>query len=106
MSQVNDIFVSHGRVSIQIGKLDLFTEDPAEFAARTTVPREVLDQLSLFRRSHVDAQAYSLSHVLLGRNLDGSTIGLAYLLQNGGCVTVLLFRRCVLHTMDQLCLRR
>lgn len=77
LNNVDGIFSAQLGVEIQVPTLVIETAASDSFSA-TTVPATLLAELSAVRRDSPDLRARGLTHLFTGRNLDGTTVGIAY----------------------------
>jgi hypothetical protein len=75
--------VVDGIFSEQVGVKLLFTlvtvfRDPADPFSATTVPSALLQELGAWRTASTEQRSRGLTHLLTGRDLDGTTVGIAY----------------------------
>jgi hypothetical protein len=73
---VDGIFSGQVDLRITIGSLQVF-QSGNPFT--TNDPEDLLDQLGSYRQSHSALQAFGLTHLVTGRTLNGTTIGIAYI---------------------------
>jgi uncharacterized repeat protein (TIGR01451 family) len=83
MNVVDMIFSSQVGVHLAVRSVTTFATDTDPFDG--TVPSMVLGQLATYRRDTPAQQETGLTHLMTGRNLDGDTVGIAYLA--GLCTT-------------------
>jgi uncharacterized repeat protein (TIGR01451 family) len=83
MNIVDGIFTSQVGVHLAVRSVTTFPADTDPFTG--TDPSTVLGQLATYRRDTPAQQATGLTHLMTGRNLDGDTVGIAYL--GGLCTT-------------------
>jgi uncharacterized repeat protein (TIGR01451 family) len=74
---VDGIFASQVGVHLQSSSVTVMTAGTQPF--NTTVPEDLLTQLSNYRSGSSQQRAAGLSHLFTGRNLDGRTVGIAYI---------------------------
>jgi hypothetical protein len=78
MNNVDGIYSSQIGVEIQMPTIDV--RDPAQDPfSPTTVPASLLDELAQLRRNSAALRSAGLTHLFTGRNLDGTTVGIAYI---------------------------
>ena len=78
MNIVDGIYSSQVGVKVVVTDVTLFRAEPDPFTS-TTVPSTLLTELGNWRRSQPTQTSRALTHLLTGRDLDGSTVGIAYL---------------------------
>lgn len=78
MNVVDGIFSSQVGVTLIVDSVTVF-RDPADPFTSTLTPSTLLEEFGLWRRSTPGQTAAGLSHLMTGRDLDGTTIGIAYL---------------------------
>ncbi|HEX7116384.1 MAG TPA: M12 family metallo-peptidase [Steroidobacter sp.] len=78
LNNVDGIFSSQLGIRINVGEVIVHdvTSDPFSNA---TSPGSLLAELGRLRKSSQQLRAHGLAHLFTGRDLDGSTIGIAYL---------------------------
>jgi hypothetical protein len=77
INNVDGIFSEQLGVQITAAKVDVFTDDLDPFTK--TSPSALLDELAQFRGATPAQDALGLTHLFTGRNLDGTTAGIAFL---------------------------
>ncbi len=77
MNNVDGIFSSQLGVQINIGRIDVFS-DPDDPFTNETNASDLLDEVADFRAGSAAQRANGLTHLFTGRNLDGSTVGVAF----------------------------
>ena len=77
LSNVDGIFSEQLGVQLQVQVLELFDNASDPFTA-TTDSSALLDELDVYRQGSAEQSAQGLTHLYTGRNLDGSTVGVAY----------------------------
>ena len=76
MNNVDGIFSSQLGVQLSVGLVEAFTSnDPF---SGTTDAETLLDEIVDYRLATPAQQAYGLTHLFTGNNLDGTTVGVAY----------------------------
>lgn len=78
MNIVDGIYSSQIGVKIVVTDVTVFRSESDPFTA-TTVPSTLLNELGTWRRATPSQTARGLTHLLTGRDLDGSTVGIAFL---------------------------
>ncbi|MCB1618696.1 MAG: hypothetical protein KDI08_08265, partial [Pseudomonadales bacterium] len=78
MNVVDGIYSSQIGVKIVVGEVTVFRGGSDPFST-TTVPNTLLGELGNWRRNTPAQAAHGLTHLLTGRDLDGTTVGIAYL---------------------------
>ncbi len=76
MNNVDGIFSDQVGVRLSIVEIDVFSEEADPFNG--TDPFDLLDELTTFRAGDPAQSATGLTHLFTGRNLDDTTVGLAY----------------------------
>jgi hypothetical protein len=78
LNNVDGIFSSQLGIRINVGEIFVHdvTSDPLSSA---TSPSSLLAELGRLRKSSTQLRAHGLTHLFTGRDLDGTTIGIAYL---------------------------
>ena len=76
LNNIDGIFSSQVGVKVTSGFVKVLTDNGGMVS---TVADMLLDQFESYRKSTPQAASRGLSHLMTGRDLDGSTIGIAYL---------------------------
>jgi hypothetical protein len=74
---VDGIFSEQLGVQISVAEVDVFTANDDPFT--TSVASDLLDELATYRGATPAQDANGLTHMFTGRDLDGSTAGIAFL---------------------------
>ncbi len=77
LNNVDGIFSEHVGVQISVEELNVFTTSSDPFT-NTSNAGDLLDELGVYRQTTIAQFSQGLSHLYTGRNLDGSTVGIAY----------------------------
>ncbi len=77
MNNLDGIFSEQLGVQLNIGTTDIFSSSNDPFTDETD-SGNLLDELTEFRADSAAQRANGLTHMFTGRNLDGSTVGVAY----------------------------
>ena len=77
MNNVDGIFSSQLGVQINVGRVDVFASSDDPFTDQTNAS-SLLDEVADFRFDSAAQRANGLTHLFTGRNLDGSTVGIAF----------------------------
>ncbi|MEL6870978.1 MAG: M12 family metallo-peptidase [Pseudomonadota bacterium] len=77
MNIVDGIFSQQTGVQITIARIDIFDNSNDPFS-EVTDSRDLLDELSDYRGSSSTQRNFGLTHLFTGRDLDGSTVGIAW----------------------------
>ena len=77
MNNVDGIFSDQLGVQITVNRTDTFSTASDPFSDETD-SELLIDELSDYRNGNADQRSNGLSHLFTGRNLDGSTVGIAY----------------------------
>ena len=77
MNNVDGIFSSQLGVQINVGRVDVFDSSNDPFTDETNAS-SLLDEVADFRSGSAQQRANGLTHLFTGRNLDGSTVGIAF----------------------------
>lgn len=77
LNNVDGIFSEQVGVQITVQQVDVFTTETDPFT--TSNASDLLEELAIYRGSTPAQDALGLTHLFTGRNLDGSTVGVAYL---------------------------
>lgn len=78
LNNVDGIFSAQLGVEIQVTSLGLYDDDSDPFS-NTTVPNNLLNELGDLRYNTPSLRSDGLTHLFTGRNLDGNTVGIAYI---------------------------
>jgi uncharacterized repeat protein (TIGR01451 family) len=78
LNTVDGIYSEQLGVQIFVDELAVFTADGDPFTD-TTVSGDLLDELGIYRRDTDTQRAQGLTHLYTGRELDDTTVGIAYL---------------------------
>jgi hypothetical protein len=78
LNNVDGIFSSQLGVEIQVPTIDLSGTSNAALSTSTD-PSALLAKLAELRKNSPEHRSRGLTHLFTGRNLDGSTVGIAYL---------------------------
>jgi hypothetical protein len=78
MNVVDGIFASQVGVTLKVASTTKLPPNAPPFDA-TTVPKTLLEQLRDYRVATPQQQAAGLTHLFTGRDLDGQTVGIAYI---------------------------
>lgn len=77
MNVVDGIFAAQVGLRIRVGSSRVFDTNQDPFTVSAAA--ELLKQLASFRRSTIASQRLGLTHLMTGRELDDTTVGIAYL---------------------------
>ncbi len=77
LNNVDGIFSEQVGVQVSVAAVDIF--DAADDPFQATDASDLLDELATYRGATPAQDALGLTHLFTGRNLDGSTAGIAYL---------------------------
>ena len=77
MNIVDGIFTTQLGVKVSLATSTLFRSDTDPFTK--TVASDLLSELRTFRTGSQAQRALGITHLMTGRNLDGSTVGIAYI---------------------------
>jgi uncharacterized repeat protein (TIGR01451 family) len=77
LNNVDGIFSAQLGVRIVVEELTVFTS-PSDPFSDTDVPRDLLDEVTAYRYQSARQRAQGLTHLVTGRKLAGSTVGIAY----------------------------
>jgi hypothetical protein len=75
-NNVDGIFSEQLGVQITVSEIDIFTANDDPFT--TSVASDLLDELANYRGATPSQDAQGLTHLFTGRDLDGSTAGIAF----------------------------
>jgi hypothetical protein len=78
MNVVDGIFSSQVGVKIELAPLTIFSTNASNPFTRNSASN-LLDELRRWRRDTPEQMALGLTHLMTGRNLNGDTVGIAYL---------------------------
>lgn len=77
INNVDGIFSEQLGVQLNVNRIDVFTDSNDPFTDEANAS-SLIDELSDFRNANASQFANGLTHLFTGRNLDGSTVGIAY----------------------------
>ena len=77
INNVDGIFSAQLGVQLNINQIDVFTDSNDPFTDELNASN-LIDELSDFRNARANQFANGLTHLFTGRNLEGSTVGIAY----------------------------
>lgn len=77
MNNVDGIFSTQVGVQLNVNRVDIFSTSNDPFTDETKAG-DLLDELSAYRLARSSQRGNGLSHLFTGRDLDGSTVGIAY----------------------------
>jgi hypothetical protein len=77
MNNVDGIFSEQVGVELQVRSVGLY-EGATDPFSQTTVPNDLLAELGRVRNGNTTLRSDGLTHLFTGRNLDGNTVGMAY----------------------------
>ncbi len=77
LNNVDGIYSQQLGVQITVAQTDIFATSDDPFTA-TTVAGDLLNELAIYRGATPSQDAQGLTHLFTGRNLDGTTVGVAY----------------------------
>ncbi|MGI9261614.1 MAG: M12 family metallo-peptidase [Woeseiaceae bacterium] len=77
MNNVDGIFSTQVGVQLNVNRIDVFSTSNDPFTDETKAS-DLLDELSAYRLARSAQRGNGLSHLFTGRDLDGSTVGIAY----------------------------
>ena len=78
MNVVDGIFSDQLGVQMNLGSVEVLTGNADPFSA-TTDAGDLLDEVVTFRNTSAAQRSFGLTHLFTGRNLDGTTAGIAFL---------------------------
>ena len=85
MNNVDGIFSAQLGVQLNVNRLDVFHGANDPFSDETDAS-DLLDEVATYRTDTSAQRVNGLSHLFTGRNLDGSTVGIAYGGSYGGAL--------------------
>ncbi len=77
MNNVDGIFSTQAGVQLNVNRVDIFSTSSDPFTDESKAG-DLLDELSAYRLARSSQRGNGLSHLFTGRDLDGSTVGIAY----------------------------
>ena len=77
MNAVDGLFAAQVGLRVHVGSAFIYTTDQDPFTV--TAAPELLQQLAGYRRTTIASQRLGLTHLMTGRELDDTTVGIAYL---------------------------
>ena len=78
MNRVDGIFSQEIGVQINVPEIDTYSDSGLDPFGPETDPGDLLDQLTSYRQNTPAQNTLGLTHLWTGRDLDGSTVGIAY----------------------------
>ncbi len=78
MNVVDGIFSDQVGIHIVVASVNIFATDTDPFTP-TTVPAELLNQLADYKNATDAIRSTAITHLMTGRDFDGSTVGIAFL---------------------------
>jgi hypothetical protein len=78
LNNVDGIFSGQVGVELRISSVDLYDGTTDPFTS-TTVPGSLLNEVGRVRNASATLKADGLTHLFTGRDLDGNTVGIAYI---------------------------
>ena len=78
MNVVDGIFSSQVGVKLVVASVTVFRDASDPFSS-TTVPNTLLDEFANWRQATPTQSSRGLSHLMTGRDLDGTTVGVAFI---------------------------
>ena len=78
MNVVDGIFSDQVGIHIIAASVDIF-DTAADPFSNTTVPGELLNQLADYKNATAAIRSTAITHLMTGRDFDGSTVGIAFL---------------------------
>lgn len=85
MNNVDGIFSGQLGVQLNVSRIDVFSSSNDPFTDETTA-NDLLNELSEYRLARSSQRANGLSHLFTGRDLSGSTVGIAFGGTYGGAI--------------------
>lgn len=79
LNVIDGLFANQLGVRIAASSVSVFTRQPDEPFDATTDASDLLEQLASWRTDNPQQRAAGLTHLFTGRNLEGRTVGMAYL---------------------------
>jgi hypothetical protein len=79
LNMIDGLFSNQLGVRIAASSITVFTRRRDEPFSATTDPSDLLQELASWRAGDEQQRAAGLTHLFTGRNLDGRTVGMAYL---------------------------
>lgn len=79
VNNVDGIYSEQLGVQLSVARVDVFDDSATDPFSDTTVSEDLLEELSYFRADTPEQDAQGLTHLFTGRDLDGSTVGVAYI---------------------------
>ena len=89
VNNVDGIFSEQLGVQLSVQRADIFNDSAADPFSDTTNAEDLLTELAVYRGDTPEQDAMGLTHLFTGRDLDGSTVGIAYV--GGVCAQRSLF---------------
>lgn len=77
LNNVDGIFTEQLGIQISVAETDVFTADDDPFTESDS--ELLLEELAIYRGATPSQEAQGLTHMFTGRNLEGTTVGIAYI---------------------------
>lgn len=77
LNNIDGIFSQQLGIQVTVAEVDVFTSDGDPFTESDA--EALLEELAVYRGATPEQDAQGLTHLFTGRDLDGSTVGIAYL---------------------------
>lgn len=78
-NNVDGLFSEQLGIQVTVAQSDVFPEPETDPFTETTVAADLLGEVAVYRGNNAAQDAQGLTHLFTGRDLDGSTVGIAYL---------------------------
>ena len=79
VNNVDGIYSEQLGIQLTVERIDVFDDSATDPFSDTVVAEDLLEELSFFRADTPEQDAQGLTHLFTGRDLDGSTVGVAYI---------------------------
>ena len=76
-NNIDGIFSEQVGIQITVAEIDVFSDNADPFTSSN--PQDLLDELAAYRGATPEQDAQGLTHMFTGRDLDGSTAGIAFI---------------------------
>ncbi len=79
VNNVDGIYSEQLGIQLTVERVDVFDDAASDPFSDTVMAEDLLEELSYFRADTPEQDAQGLTHLFTGRDLDGSTVGVAYI---------------------------
>ncbi len=79
VNNVDGIYSEQLGIQLTVERVDVFDDSATDPFSDTVIAEDLLEELAVFRGDTPEQDAQGLTHLFTGRDLDGSTVGVAYI---------------------------